>query len=333
MYPVISVIVPVYNVENYILKCLKSIVNQSYRNFELIIVDDRGTDKSIQIAEQYLSTTKINYEIITRDQNGGLSAARNSGIEIAKGEYLSFIDSDDYVEPIFLEKMYEAVVSSSDIDIVVCGMRGVYQNPTIKSLSIYPPDRKEPIKQKEALTLLLQGKYLCYFCRQLFRRSLFEKLRFPIGLPYEDVLTLPRILLNVRKVIFIPDILYNYFQRPGSITKKFDSSVLRVWSEIEEIKTTVKDCEIFSPIEFDKYYNMYEHCLFHTIGSHISTYSMNYSVVKPILLDYRRKIKLQTVQYILTDNKIIGAGLLILKISPKIYYNVCKKFIGRKARS
>lgn len=168
--PQISVIVPVYNMEKFLEKCLESIVNQSFKDFELIIVNDGSTDCSQQIIDRYTS----NYPFIKSyfQNNSGQGAARNLGIEKSSGKYLSFIDSDDYIEVNMLRDMHEKA-ETENADIVICDMRDIFSDGT--------PDIYHDCVHYDNV-LKIAGSA----CNKLFRKSLIEDLRFPAGRWYED---------------------------------------------------------------------------------------------------------------------------------------------------
>lgn len=209
--PKISVIVPVYKVEPYLRKCLNSIVNQTYQNLEIILVDDGSPDSCGAICDEYAAGDR-RIKVI-HQANGGLSAARNVGIDIATGDYIGFVDSDDWIEL----DMYEYLLSGaqqSEADIAVCGM--------FEEL----PDRQNIRSWQEAETfdteggleqLFLRKKYSHSAWDKLYRHALFADVRFPNGRNFEDIATTYRVFEKARTVQLMPEAKYHYLQRSNSI--------------------------------------------------------------------------------------------------------------------
>lgn len=214
--PLISVIVPVYNTEKYLHKCIDSIIHQSYRNLEIIIVDDGSTDSSPAICDEYKGLDKR--VIVIHKKNGGLSSARNAGIDEAHGEYLSFIDSDDYIDQRMLEELYKAV-SKIDADISICNYQNVYEddydgkryvNPKIEGCSLTPFEAIDK-------SCNLKQVHLIVAWNKLYKRSLFRNIRYAEGYIHEDEIIIHRLYGECEKIAVIPDRLYFYLHRNGSI--------------------------------------------------------------------------------------------------------------------
>ena len=206
MKPLISIIVPVYNVQDYVLKCLNSLVEQSYDSIEIIVVDDGSTDESGDICDD---VAKKNKKIkVFHKNNGGLSSARNYGIKKAKGEYICFVDSDDYVKKDFVKKLVEAALENEEADIAVCGYN--FEIP-----------KAEVLTGKEATIRLLveQNNMEIIAWNKIYKRNIFDGISYPEGMNYEDNLTTYKLLSKANKVVYIPESLYVYVERSGSITK------------------------------------------------------------------------------------------------------------------
>ena len=205
----ISIIIPVYNCQNYLKRCLDSVFLQDYSNYEVICIDDGSTDDSAQIAKEY--NVRYYYQ-----ENSGQAVARNKGIELAKGEWLCFVDSDDAIQPNYLSKMYKA--TNNDIDIVVCRIKrinedGSYNIDVMKKLGI--------INNKEALVTVNLGPTNKLIRKEVIKDSRFagDKLRF------EDVLFTTELLTNSRHISIIDDVLYDYYIRENSTMRKFDNTL------------------------------------------------------------------------------------------------------------
>lgn len=211
--PLVSIIVPIYKVEPYLRRCLDSIVNQSYTNLEIILVDDGSPDGCPQICDEYAAKDKRIFAI--HKENGGLSDARNAGLDISKGEYVSFIDSDDWVNEKYIEILL-AIMTKEKSDIVIG------ENEKTKETCIDKTISKTTIKtytSKEALIHLFRDNHIAFTVSwgKLYKRNLFETLRFPVGKFHEDEFTTYILFYNAKKIIYTSEILYIYFQRNNSI--------------------------------------------------------------------------------------------------------------------
>jgi glycosyltransferase involved in cell wall biosynthesis len=236
MLPLISVIVPVYNVEKYLKRCIDSIIKQTYKNLEIILVDDGSTDSSGDICDQYgISDLRIK---IIHKQNGGLSSARNAGIDKSTGELIAFIDSDDYIHPEMLEFLQNEI-SQKDVDIAICGRYIVYENG------------KSIIKEKKCDGIIMESedaiRKMCsydYFdmssCDRLFIKALFQSVRYPEKKLCEDWHVM-HILFDLAKRISYNSIpLYYYYQRENSISRNVGINVAAIEAS-ESVLTFVKE--------------------------------------------------------------------------------------------
>lgn len=215
--PKITVILPVYNVADYLPRCLESIDNQTFRDFCVIAVNDGATDNSPEILREFEKTHP--YFKVVDQENGGLSAARNKGLSLAESEYISFIDSDDFVEPDYLEKLYHAC-ADNDADIACCYFKYYYGE---MDLFVPHPFKCPGIYDRDgAMKKLFQDLQLQSFAwNKLYKRSLFadNNITYPLGMAFEDLATTPKLFMQAKKVVVIKDALYNYFQRKNSILK------------------------------------------------------------------------------------------------------------------
>lgn len=223
----ISIIIPVYNVENHIEHCLESVIKQTYKNLQIILVDDGSTDKSGEICDKYSSIDK-RIEVIHKP-NGGLADARNTGIDRANGVYLGFLDSDDYIYPTFYEELYK-IVKEYNADIGECEFLRISieekeksQEIIEKSLQSY--DEQEVTTNIEALRLLYGPRLKPYLKKvvvwnKLYKKELFEKIRFPLGKLHEDEYTTYKILYTAQKIVSTNKILHGYMQTKNSIMRQ-----------------------------------------------------------------------------------------------------------------
>ncbi len=211
--PKVSVIVPVYNVENYISKCLDSILAQTYENFEIIAINDGGTDNSGSIIDSYAEKYPDKVKVI-HQENKGLGGARNTGIEIATGSYLSFIDSDDCIAPNMLEEMV-ALAVNNESDIAVCGLRYVTESGDgWDCVDNVPYGKKLDVKSDKFVLTVPPAA-----CNKIYKRELFleNNIRYPSKVWYEDLRTTTKLFSVADGVVFTNQCFYYYLQRAGSI--------------------------------------------------------------------------------------------------------------------
>lgn len=215
---IISIIIPVYNVEKYLSKCLDSIISQTYKQLEIIIIDDGSTDNSGIICDEYaLMDNRI---IVIHQPNGGLSAARNSGLNIAKGEFVMFVDSDDFVESAFCEKPLN-IALRENVDIVTFG----YFQISKKSTKVNRTNNPRIVQASEAikLSITLDDVIHGYVWNKFYRRNLFDEIRFPVGRTFEDQ-GVNYLLYHFARIIYMSDeVLYHYCRRDNSISKNYYS--------------------------------------------------------------------------------------------------------------
>lgn len=215
MDDLITVVVPVYNVEKYLERCISSVLAQSYTNLQIILVDDGSTDESSDICKRLLdSDDRLVY---VRQENKGLAGARNTGIDNAKGDYIVFVDSDDFVSNKYVEIMYRALIQN-DADMAMCSY--------IKS-------------NGEMLEQPIKGKYVVYSGKEIIRKmydfdvleinvawnklyniEMFREERFPEGKIHEDFVLNTKVMYRAKRIVYCEDKLYYYFTNPDSITRK-----------------------------------------------------------------------------------------------------------------
>lgn len=214
----VSVIIPVFNVESYLCEALDSVINQTYENLEIIVINDGSTDKSGTICDEYaLKDPRI--RVIHQD-NRGLSAARNAGLEAISGDLIVFLDSDDAYQPEFVSTLVETQFQE-DTDIVVC--RYISYKETGK---LNPYHKRAfgattgncTLNKAEALQALVRNEIDVSVWNKLYRRELWNDLRFPEGHVYEDTATTYLAINLSNKIAIIDDVLYMHRQRAGSIT-------------------------------------------------------------------------------------------------------------------
>lgn len=217
MKPLISVIVPIYNVEKYLPRCVESILGQTYENLELILVDDGSTDRSGEICDTYLKKDK-RIKVLHK-ANGGLSDARNAGIEIAHGKYFSFVDSDDYIAVNMLERLYDGAISEN-ADLTICGFQAVDEsgtpivNMSSAGLRSGSYDKLDIFRESG----YSDGWNYIVAWNKLYDQKLFNAVRFQKGKLHEDEFIFHWILDQCEKIVVLEEKLYYYLQRAQSIT-------------------------------------------------------------------------------------------------------------------
>ena len=219
MLPKISIIVPIYKVEPYLEKCVESILKQTFTDFELILVDDGSPDHCPEICDEYAK--KDNRIRVIHKKNGGLSSARNAGIDVAQGAYLSFIDGDDWIAPDMYLKMV-SLMEEHGGDIAVCEYDEVDESVT----ELVPLGRMtREIKIFNNIEALQQiygelNVKMVIACNKLYKKGLFDEIRYPEGKIHEDEFVIHELLFKANKVIYTNETFYAYVQRTGSIMRQ-----------------------------------------------------------------------------------------------------------------
>lgn len=209
--PTISIVVPIYKVEPYLRQCLDSIVEQTYQNLEIILVDDGSPDNCGAICDEYAARDE-RIRVIHKE-NGGVSSARNIGLAAAAGEWLGWVDGDDWIEPDMYEYMLRNALEQN-ADVAVCGRMERYPDRDV----FWGWDILQLWSREQAAGYLLEDKELrSYLCDKLWRRELFADIEFPEGQVYEDIMVTCRLILKAERVIALPESKYNYRQRSDSI--------------------------------------------------------------------------------------------------------------------
>lgn len=215
----ISIVVPVYKVELYLARCVVSLLNQTYQNIEIILVDDGSPDRCGEICDEYAN--KDSRIVVLHKNNGGLSDARNKGLDIATGDYVMFVDSDDWIEKDTCETV-ASIVGSLDVDIVSFGIQLVDDN---KIIEIQKIEAAKIITSKQAVFAMIykqkQQGLLNYVCNKAFRKELFCDIRFPVGLLFEDQDVTYKLMHKAKAIYVCDKVFYNYYQRDGSIMSGF----------------------------------------------------------------------------------------------------------------
>ena len=303
MQPLISIIVPIYNVELYLERCVQSILNQTYTNIEIILVDDGSPDKCGKICDELAQ--KDARIVVIHKPNGGLSDARNAGLDLAKGELIGFIDSDDYIHPEMYSILYKNMIDN-DADLSMCDYKAV-ESP---GAEIFDFDNNTTTYNNiEALEMLFT-----YYCQvfviawnKLYRKEVFKELRYTKGKIHEDELLTYKILHQANKIVYSDARLYYYFQSPNSIIhSQFSEKKLHYADAMEE------RLDYFNQHQLTTFYNqtLQKYCVWLLYFYYLNRSAMSDSI-RGIVVD-----KISLYCNILIDRKITTvASSLVYRIS------------------
>jgi glycosyltransferase involved in cell wall biosynthesis len=240
--PLISVIVPIYNVELYLERCVNSLINQTLQEIEIILVNDGSTDNSEKIMLEL--TTKDNRIKAFTKINGGLSDARNFGIQHSLGDFLAFVDSDDWIDENMLKKMYE-LAFLNNCEVVICNLQKVNEHGiAFRKLEQMQLKQNEIVDLKEDFSSF--GEISWFACNKIFKRKLFDTIEFTKSLHFEDIATIPRLVLKSKKIGFCQEYFYQYFEREGSITRNFTKKGLDMFKAIQIVETEFQNSDFKS---------------------------------------------------------------------------------------
>lgn len=242
--PKISVIIPVFNTSKFLNKCVNSVLKQTYKNLEVVLIDDGSTDNSGILCDDFAKADK---RVVTiHKQNGGLSSARNVGLDTATGEFIAFVDSDDFVEPTMIEVLLNNIIKAGS-DISICSF--AMETETGKPYADTPPLKNETFSKSEALALLNEPRQdrFTVAWNKLYRKRLFDNLRYPEGKIHEDQWLAHKLFFKAGKVSTITDKLYHYVVHEGSIMQS--SNPIKHFDDIDAL---------FDRIEFYKTNNLKE---------------------------------------------------------------------------
>lgn len=323
MEDLISVIVPVYNVEKYLKRCVDSILNQTYKNLEIILVDDGSPDRCGKICDEY--AVKDNRVKVIHKENGGLSDARNTGIDVAKGKYISFIDSDDYVENEYVELLYTALINDRT-DMAIGSHKVIYEEGAVLEKAT---KEKSVLQPEEVLNRILydNGIDLSAWAK-LYKSQLFADIRFPKDRLFEDAATTYKLVDKSKNISIISKSTYNYVIRKNSITGENFSE-----KKMDLIMSTQEMCDYIKA----KYPRLEKACDRRLMYAYLSTLSQlaisktKFPNEKNILMNYIKKNK----KNILKDKKVpqrdkVGVlsaslGFKVYALSWKIYLKITRR--------
>ena len=347
MNELISIIVPIYNVEDYLRECLDSIQKQTYQNFECILVNDGSTDSSQQIAEEYLVDSRFT---LINQSNKGLSGARNTGISHIREEstFVAFVDSDDYIYPDFLETLIEHI--EDDVDIIE-GMIDYFYDEIKVDNVCHDFEKQILISKDDKLGKLALNELRVSVFPKLFRKSLLTEDFFPEGWIFEDLAVVPELVSHSRKWIKLPKVIYGYRIRPNSITtKEFSEEKLDVFKIFGKYDLFFKDESDVTKLLVEKL--KYLHLNYHDIEfvPENNQYKQLYKQEKQKLLskiaDYESKTLIsiivpiynvenylrQCLDSIMNQTYQNFECLLINDGSPDNSADICREYVSKDSR-
>lgn len=313
----ISIIVPIYNVEKYLKKCIESVLNQTYKNFELVLVDDGSFDNSGIICDEYGDIENI---VVVHKVNGGLADARNKGIEVSRGDYITFLDSDDYIRSDYLETLYNILCKTS-ADIVISNFINVYEDEPIIEKSIKKIEYKCISKSECYRRMLLQDGIDVSSTAKLYSKRIFDSIRFKKGQLYEDINIISDVIEKTQNIAITNYAGYFYLQRLGSIMySDFKSERLVLLDATNRLIELMKE-QYPENIDAARYRDIY--CTFHLLGR--SIVNNNFKQISTIFRNKIIKNKSFIFSSSLFDNKekiatlFLWFGLPVYKFFWKIY--------------
>lgn len=315
MNSLITVIVPMFNSEKTIEKCLDSIINQSYENLEIILVDDYSTDNTLKVCEKYLLKDKRIK--IVKNESKGVAMARNTGIKYALGDYIGFVDSDDYIDKNMYMELYTKL-NENHSDIAVCGFYHVEDN-IIKQ--IYIENENFELDSKEALKMMIDEKYTFSVCpwNKLVKKELYDNISFPIGVIYDDLATIYKLILKAKKIIYFSKEHYYYQVNQESTCRKeiYNSKVKKKIEIMNELYNLVTD-------NYNELENDFKVFLIVQYMSVINSMIKSEKFDRYVYIEFQKHV-FKNINKII-KNKIISIKkkiqILILATSFKIYKNM-----------
>ncbi|WP_312074719.1 glycosyltransferase family 2 protein [Chryseobacterium sp.] len=310
-----SVIVPVYNVELYLEKCLLSLVNQTLEEIEIIVVNDGSRDNSQKIIDRFAIEFPLKIKAFTKE-NGGLSDARNFGIDKATGDFIGFVDSDDYV----LETMFEEMLNLAEkhnAEMVICNIQKVDEHGNVTQKLTQIPNMPEKIELEKHFSVFSDLSY--FACNKLFKKELFKEKRFKKGIHFEDIQLIPQLLLECKTLAQTQNFHYQYLERTDSITKTHTEKGLAILKAVEDVEVSFKTSMYSAKQKELKGFQILEG---------VYTFLAYLAFVKDDKVFYKMSeklddfIKKRNVKFkdILTYSRFDRNYLLSLPVKKKIYY-------------
>lgn len=319
----ISIIVPVYNVEQYLAKCLDSLINQTYQNVEILVVNDGSTDGSEKIISDFSENFPEKIQSFYK-KNGGLSDARNVGLDHATGDYIGFVDSDDYVSETMFEEMLH-LAEKHNTEMVICNIQKVDENGNITQKLTQIPNMPEKIDLETHFSVFSDISY--FACNKLFKKDLFVAKRFKKGIFFEDIQLIPQLLLECKTIAQTQKYHYQYLERQNSISKTHNEKGLDILQAVEDVEVA---------FEKSAYSHKHKELKNFQILEGVYTFLAYLAFVKDENLFYEMSAKLDVfrkkrnvkIKDILSYSRFDKNYILSLSVSKRIFYLLF--FAGQK---
>lgn len=314
--PLISIIVPVYNIEFFLEKCIKSIINQTYKNIEIILVNDGSTDRSGDICNFY---SKYDQRVkVINKKNGGLSDARNVGIVASSGKFIGFVDGDDWIEPDMYEVLYDAM-QHSDADVAICGF---YRNIGDRVVEERETGNTLIYSGKEILKRLLSNDNEYQIClavwNRLYKRELIKDIRFPYGKSYEDIIYDTEVFYKCNRCVYVDKRKYHYLVgREGSII----SSGFQKRRITDDILLQKKRTEFLESKNEKELAELSRQIMVHDMLLYYGLMCKDKKNYKKYIIDFKEELKKTQLEN--TWNKT-GIALFLFKVNPKLWEIIIK---------
>lgn len=300
-----SIIVPVYNVEKYLEKCIDSILNQTYKNYEIIIINDGSTDKSTEILNNYKNNKQIK---IINQKNYGLSAARNEGLNHINGDYVLFVDSDDYIEENLLENLNKKI---SNEDLIRFQVKTL--NEDYKIIEEYNELEFTNLSGTDAFKKIVNYNFIELACLYAYKKELIKNYKFKENTYHEDFGLIPLLIIKSKRVSSINYIGYNYLQRTNSIMNNdnYEKTLKKAFDTLEHYKYLKKETKDIKDIK-----------IFNSFIANSTILKLN-TLKKEDYKKYLKELKQENVfNDLLNDSLTRKIKKIILKINPKLYFKM-----------
>lgn len=281
----LSIIVPVYNVEKYLDRCINSILSIKPDGYEIILVDDGSTDSSAKICDRLVENNKKVIKVIHKS-NGGLSSARNVGLDVASGEYVFFLDSDDSVDNRFFD-ILDPILSQRNIDLIEIGC---YWERELNNINPRIDGRLNYLTTRQCIENIIKNKTGNEICLKLYRRKLFEGLRFPVGRNYEDIATYYKLLLRAKTILSTDSELYIYnITNSNSITKSVSiKNMTDMYNSVNELCEGITNYCVENGIDMD-YLEYYKRHSYIYIYLKLQSEELKHTDLKKMIQSYLEK--------------------------------------------
>lgn len=311
----VSVIVPVYNVEKYLRKCLGSLVSQTLQDIEIIVVNDGSCDHSQEIIDEFSEKYPEKIRNFTKE-NGGLSDARNYGLDRATGEFIGFVDSDDYVTATMFGEMYD-LAKKYNAEMVVCNLQKVDEEGNVTQKLTQIPNMPEVIDLRNNFSVFSDLSY--FACNKIFRKELFEEVRFKKGIHFEDIQLIPQLLLKCTTIAQTQNYHYQYLERTDSITKTHTGKGLDILNAVQDVEKAFHSSKYSDQKDALKGFQILEGIYtFLAYLAFVKDDELFYKMSRK-LKDFRKERKISTAEIIL-HRRFNKNYLLSLPLKKQIYY-------------